>query len=737
MDIDAMYNELIEKIKRYHPARDLQIIEKAYRFAAEAHQGVPRESGDPYISHPLAVAIILAELELDLESIAAALLHDTIEDTDYVFEDIVEHFGEEIAQLVDGVTKLAKMQYTSKIEEQAENYRRMFLAMAKDIRVILIKIADRLHNVRTLKFRLPEKQQKVAQETLDIYAPLAHRLGMSKLRYELEDLSFKYLNSEAYYDLADKISRKQSERHAFIQEIVEAISARLAETHITATVEGRPKHFFSIYKKMVGKEKTLDQIYDLFAVRILVNEIRDCYEALGMLHGMYTPVPGRLKDFIGMPKANRYQSLHTTLIGQNGEPFEVQIRTWEMHRISEYGVAAHWKYKSNKSAVKNVDSSEEKLIWLRQILEWQRDLSDSKEYLDALKQDLDLFKGHVYCFTPKGEVISLTHGATPVDFAYAIHSAVGNRMIGAKVNSRIVTFDYALSTGDRVEIQVSKATKGPSRDWLNLVKTSQARSKINQWFKQENRGENVTRGRELLENEAKKKKVPLALLLEDGREAIVNERYNCLDFESLCAAVGHGGVKENQVVGRLYAEYEKTLPVADEETIIQGVLEDGAAPAQRDRKKKTGIIVKGVGDSNVRISKCCTPLPGDSILGFITRGRGVSIHRVDCANILQMSEIDQKRIIEADWQLPENNTDNMSYFTGLRISCHDRDGLIADITRALADERVKIKSINTRMEQAELIISVGIEIFSREQLDHLAAKILRQADVHEVERAAF
>ncbi|MDR2649196.1 MAG: bifunctional (p)ppGpp synthetase/guanosine-3',5'-bis(diphosphate) 3'-pyrophosphohydrolase, partial [Clostridiales bacterium] len=597
MNYDELYSELIKKIRRYHPSQDLSMIEKAYLTALEAHKEQLRKSGEPYIIHPLYVSIILAELQLDLESIEAGLLHDVIEDSPFSFDDIAGMFGEEVALLVDGVTKLEKLPYTSKEEEQAENFRKMFIAMAKDIRVILIKIADRLHNMRTLKYQPEYKQKEIAQETLDIYAPLAHRLGISRLRYELEDLCFKYLHNDEYHDMADKIKRKLSERQAFVNNMVDEIRRLVESENIEASVDGRPKHFFSIYKKMVSQDKTLDQIYDLFAVRVIVSDIRDCYEVLGIVHTMYKPITRRFKDYIAMPKTNRYQSLHTTLISQEGEPFEVQIRTYDMHKTAEYGIAAHWKYKEGKGGQVDPDSEEAKLSWLRQILEWQRELSDNKEFMDALKVDLNVFKDHIYCFTPKGEVISLINGANPIDFAYAIHTAVGNKMIGARVNGKIVNIDYILSTGDRVEIITSQNSKGPSSNWLKLVKTSQARSKINAWFKRENREDNIAKGKDLLEKEAKRRYLRLTELLNDERLNIVLNRFNAADLNSLCALVGYGGIKESQVISKLFEEYQKENVKEPDALVL-----DTKDRTARDRKKKSGIVVKGVGDINVRFS---------------------------------------------------------------------------------------------------------------------------------------
>ncbi|MDR1560684.1 MAG: bifunctional (p)ppGpp synthetase/guanosine-3',5'-bis(diphosphate) 3'-pyrophosphohydrolase [Clostridiales bacterium] len=729
MNYNELYSELIEKISQYHPSQDLSIIEKAYLTALDAHKDQLRKSGEAYIIHPLSVSIILAELQLDLESIEAGLLHDVIEDSPYSYNDIANMFSEEVAQLVDGVTKLEKLPYTSKEEEQAENFRKMFIAMAKDIRVILIKIADRLHNMRTLKYQPEYKQKEIAQETLDIYAPLVHRLGISTLRYELEDLCFKYLHSEEYHELAEKINRKLSERQAFVNRVVVEIRGLVESEGIEASVDGRPKHFFSIYKKMVSQEKTLDQIYDLFAVRVIVSDVRDCYEVLGIVHTMYKPITRRFKDYIAMPKTNRYQSLHTTLISQEGEPFEVQIRTYEMHKTAEYGIAAHWKYKEGKGGQVNPDSEEAKLTWLRQILEWQRELSDNKEFMEALKVDLNVFKDHVYCFTPKGEVISLINGANPIDFAYAIHTAVGNKMIGARVNGKIVTIDYALSTGDRVEIITSQNSKGPSPNWLKLVKTSQARSKINAWFKRENREDNIAKGRDLLDKEAKRRYLRLSELLSDERLNIVLNKFNAADLDSLCASVGYGGIKESQVISKLFEEYQKEN-VKEPETLAL----DTKDSAARDRKKKSGIVVKGVGDVNVRFSKCCSPVPGDEIVGFVTRGRGISVHRTDCANIINMDEIDRRRLLEAEWQLPDKSANGVHYRAELRIVGMERVGFLLDISRVIAEAHISVKDMSARTVNNEAIITLSLEITSREELDHIRIRLRRISGVHEIER---
>jgi len=743
MEGKALFEQLMTNLKRYHPSDDFSVVKKAYEIAIAAHGDQLRVSGEPYIAHPLSVAVILSELELDRETIAAGILHDVVEDTLYTHEDIVRMFGEDIAHLVDGVTKLEKLQYSSIEEQQAENYRKMFLAMSSDIRVILIKIADRLHNLRTMKVMPPESQKKKAQETMDIYAPLSHRLGISKIRYELEDLAFRYLNPEAYYDLKEKIQLKQSEREAFVGRIVADLQGKVKAAGIDGFVEGRPKHFFSIYKKMVSQDKTLDQIYDLFAVRAVVASLRDCYEILGIVHEMYKPIPGRFKDYIAMPKSNMYQSLHNTLIGPGGEPFEVQIRTYDMHRTAEYGIAAHWRYKEgggpeDTSQMTDEDRAEAKLSWLRQILEWQREMSDNKEYLDALKFDLNVYKDHVYCFSPKGEVISLINGATSIDFAYAIHSAVGNKMVGAKVNNKIEPIEYALQTGDRVEILTSQNSKGPSRDWLKIVKTSQARNKIQQWFKRENKDENAARGKEMLEKGAKKKGLVLSELLTPDRVKSVLNRFSLTDWESICAAVGHGGIKEGQVINRLYEEYlrQEGKAVAEDEAVKRLVnLNEQTVPAQAKRSKgNSGITVKGVGDINVRFSKCCSPVPGDEIVGFVTRGRGVSVHRTDCVNIIHLDDLDRHRLIEAEWQIPEKSGDNALFRADICITCDEQMGLLVDISRIFNDEKIDVKSLNARTAKNEAVFNVTINIASKEQLEKVRQRLMATAGVNNVER---
>ena len=558
-DPEELYQALIARVRKYHPSADITMIEKAYQIGKEAHKNQFRKSGEPYIIHPLWVAIILADLEMDKETIVAGMLHDVVEDTTMTLDEISAEFGEEVALLVDGVTKLGQLNYSQdKLEAQAENLRKMFLAMAKDIRVIIVKLADRLHNMRTMEFMTPAKQKEKSRETMDIYAPIAQRLGISKIKTELDDLSLKYYQPEVYNQLVHDLNARKTEREEFVQQIVAEVSKHMKNADIEAKVYGRVKHFFSIYKKMVNQNKTLDQVYDLFAVRIIVDSVKDCYAALGVIHEMYTPIPGRFKDYIAMPKANMYQSLHTTLIGPSGQPFEIQIRTEEMHKTAEYGIAAHWKYKeTGGSNTKGLNTQEEKLNWLRQILEWQRDMSDNREFLSLLKGDLDLFQEDVYCFTPNGDVKNLPNGSTPVDFAYAIHSAVGNKMVGARVNGKLVNIDYKIQNGDRIEILTSQNSKGPSRDWLNIVKSTQAKSKINSWFKKEYKEDNIIRGKDLISTYCKSKGINLPDIIKPKYQQIVQKKYGFRDWDAVLAAIGHGGLKEGQVVNRLLEEYEK------------------------------------------------------------------------------------------------------------------------------------------------------------------------------------
>lgn len=732
----VLYEELISSVRKYHPSTDISMIEKAYRIARDAHEGQVRKSGEPYIIHPLCVGIILADLELDKETIVAGLLHDVVEDTVMTTEEITREFGAEVALLVDGVTKLGQLNYSAdKVEVQAENLRKMFLAMAKDIRVILIKLADRLHNMRTLKYMPPHKQKEKARETMDIYAPIAQRLGISKVKIELDDLSLKYLEPEVYYDLVEKINLRRSEREAFVSGIVNGVREQIENAGIHAQIDGRVKHFFSIYKKMVNQEKTLDQIYDLFAVRIIVDTVKDCYASLGIIHEMYKPIPGRFKDYIAMPKPNMYQSLHTTLIGPNGQPFEIQIRTFEMHRTAEYGIAAHWKYKeaSGSSKASVTQQEEEKMSWLRQILEWQRDMSDNKEFLSLLKSDLDLFSESVYCFTPAGDVKTLPNGSTPIDFAYNVHSAVGNKMVGARVNGKLVPIDYMIKNGDRIEIITSQNSKGPSRDWLKVVKSTQAKNKINQWFKQELKEDNILKGKDMLAQYAKLKGIGLGNLTKPKYLESVMKKYGFRDWDSVLAAVGHGGLKEGQVINKLLEIYTKEHKG---ELTDEKVLE--AAEETKDklhiRKSKSGIVVKGIHDVSVRFSRCCNPIPGDEIVGYVTRGRGVTIHRTDCINIINMSLEDRERLIDAEWQ-SESVGDGEQYTAEINVYANNRTGLLVDISKIFTERKIDITSMNTRTsKQGRATINIAFDIKSKEELSSLVEKIRQVESVLDIGR---
>lgn len=736
---EILYKELIQKILKYHPSTDITMIEKAYNLAYNAHENQFRKSGEPYIIHPLCVAIILAELELDKETIVAGILHDVVEDTEYSLEQISEMFSEEIALLVDGVTKLTKLNYSmDKVEIQAENLRKMFLAMAKDIRVILIKLADRLHNMRTLKYKKPEKQKETARETMDIYAPIAHRLGISKIKIELDDLSLKYLHPDVYKDLAQKIATKKSERQAYIDAVVDEVKQHIDNAGISAKVDGRIKHFFSIYKKMVNQNKILEEIYDLFAVRIIVNSVKDCYAALGVIHEMYKPIPGRFKDYIAMPKPNMYQSLHTTLIGPKGSPFEIQIRTYEMHRTAEYGIAAHWKYKEGGDGKGSTPKAEEKkLTWLRQVLEWQRDLSDNKEFLSLLKNDFDLFSDSVYCFTPTGDVKTLPTGSTPIDFAYSIHSAVGNKMVGARVNGKLVPIDYVIENGDRIEIMTSQNSKGPSRDWLSIVKSTQAKNKINQWFKSQRKEDNINKGKEQLASYCKAKSITLSDILKPEFMNAVLRKYGFRDWDSVLAAIGHGGLKEGPVVNKLLDEYKKKhkLEITDEN--VKDTLSEIRESRPSHKRSKSGIVVEGINDVAVRFSKCCSPVPGDEIIGFVTRGRGVSIHRTDCINVINLPEEDRVRLIEAEWNIPDGKANDSVYTAEIKIYANNRTGVLVDISRIFIENKIDVTSMNVRTsKQGTATIIMGFEINGVEQLSDLVAKLRTVQSVLDIERTA-
>ena len=729
---EELYDILIATIKRYHPSGDVSAVEKAYRMAKDAHGDQKRKSGEPYIIHPLHTAIILAELELDKESIIAGLLHDVLEDTSVSKEKMISEFGVEVAELVDGVTKLTKLSYDAdKVEEQAENLRKMFLAMAKDIRVILIKLADRLHNMRTLQYMKPEKQREKARETMDIYSPIANRLGISKIKIELDDLALRYLEPEKYQELVDKVHERLEHREEFIASLIEEVRGHIEKAGVKATIDGRVKHYFSIYKKMVNQNKTFDQIYDIFAVRIIVDSVMECYGALGVIHEKYTPIPGRFKDYIAMPKPNMYQSLHTTLIGPKGMPFEIQIRTYEMHKTAEYGIAAHWKYKENLSGDGN--NEEQKLSWLRQILEWQRDMSDNKEFLNLLKDDLNLFSENVYCFTPNGDVKNLPNGSTPIDFAYSIHSAVGNRMVGARVNGKMVNIDYHLQNGDRVEVITSQNSRGPSMDWLKIVKSTQAKNKINQWFKQLSKEDNIIKGRELIEKYCKTKAIALSDIVKPEYVEKVLLKYGFRDWETILATIGHGGLKEGQIVNKLVEEYEKVhKKVVTDEQIISAVEENKQKPEKHSFK--SGIVVEGMDDVAVRFSKCCSPLPGDEIIGFVTRGRGVSIHRTDCVNVINLPDIDRARLIEATWAKQENN-ENEKYTAEIIIYAENRVGILADVSKIFTEKNIDVTSLNCRIsKQGTASISMSFQVQGVGELNKLIDKIRSVESIIDIER---
>ena len=737
-DPNRLYDMLIARIRKYHPSTDVSMIEKAYKLAVKAHGDQRRKSGEPYIIHPLWVAIILADLEMDKETIAAGMLHDVVEDTKFTEEDIRREFGDEVALLVDGVTKLGRLSYSSdKLEVQAENLRKMFLAMAKDIRVIIIKLADRLHNMRTLQFMTPAKQKEKAKETMDIYAPIAQRLGISKIKTELDDLALKYSQPEVFYDLVNQINARKTEREEFVEQIVEEVSTHMKNANIKAEVNGRVKHFFSIYKKMVNQDKTVDQIYDLFAVRIIVESVKDCYAALGVIHEMYTPIPGRFKDYIAMPKPNMYQSLHTTLMSSVGQPFEIQIRTEEMHKTAEYGIAAHWKYKESNDGKKSVEAQEEeKLSWLRQILEWQRDMSDNREFLNLIKGDLDLFAEDVYCFTPQGDVKNLPNGSTPIDFAYAIHSAVGNKMVGARVNGKLVNIDYKIQNGDRIEILTSQNSKGPSRDWLNIVKSTQAKNKINQWFKKEFKESNIIRGKDMIATYCRAKSINVANIIQPKYQEIVQKKYGFKDWDSVLAAIGHGGLKEGQVVNRLAEEYGKDHRQAITDEVVLERVAEAAKNKVHIAKSKSGIVVKGIDDMAVRFSRCCNPVPGDEIVGFVTRGRGLSIHRTDCINMIHLSESERARRIPAEWETEVTEKSGGQYLAEIKMYANDQQGLLMEISRIFTEGNVDVKSMNVRTsKKGTATIEMGFIVHGREELERIVKKLQQLSGIIDIERA--
>ena len=709
------FQVLEEKIRKYMPSADLSMVEKAYRVANEMHGGQKRASGEPFVTHPIEVAKIIADMELDLESVTAALLHDVVEDTDYTKEDVKREFNANVALLVDGVTKLSKIQYSSKEEHQIESLRKMFFAMAKDVRVILIKLADRLHNLRTMKSMPEETQRQKARETLEVYAPLAHRLGMSKVQCELEDLSLKYIDPIGYYEIIDKIAQKRSEREQYINDIIEILKKRLDEDGMHYQINGRAKHFYSIYRKMFTQNKSIDDIYDLFAVRIIVDTVADCYAVLGTVHDLFSPVPGRFKDYIAMPKPNMYQSLHSTMFGPNGTPFEIQIRTWEMHNTAENGIAAHWKYKEGKSGQSDLDS---KLEWIKSFLEIQKDATDADDFMYTLK--IDLFSDEVFVFTPSGDVVNLPAGSTPIDFAYSIHSAVGNSMTGAKVNGKIVTLDYHLNNGDIVEVIKGAANHGPNLDWLKIAKTSQARNKINQWFKKENREENIAKGKEMMERELKKAHIDLNILNDENFVAPMLKRYGFKQLDDVYSTLGYGGASATKFLAKLKNAKDAQLLKPETPAIGDLVSSKPSKPTSN-----SGVIVEGVENCLIRFSHCCNPVPGDDIVGYITRGRGVAIHRRDCVNITHdLQGVEADRFIKVSWDMGADS----NYQTLLCVTATDREMLIVDTTLALKDNNAVIKNYNARtVKNGIAIIDIVIEISSTQQREKIM-KSLKKID---------
>ncbi len=728
----------IGKLEQLNPNLNLNRIVKAYQFGESAHTGQFRKSGENYFIHPVQVSIILAELEMDEDTIIAGLLHDVIEDTIYTYEEVERVFGTQVAEMVDGVTKLGKIHYESKEERQAESLRKMFIAMAKDIRVIFIKLADRLHNMRTLKFMPDEKKKEKALETLEIFAPVAHRLGIHRIKWELEDLSLFYMDPEGYYDLVSKVDKKRDERETEIAEVIAEMRTNLDESGVKAEITGRPKHFYSIYKKMHHQNKEFNEIFDLTAIRVLVDSVKDCYGVLGIVHTLWKPIPGRFKDFIAMPKPNMYQSLHTTVIGPGGEPFEIQIRTWEMHKIAEFGIAAHWKY---KEGVEGTNEIEDKLSWLRQMMEWEKDMSNSQEFVESLK--IDVFENQVFVFTPKGEVVELPDGSTPVDFAYKIHSGVGNSCVGAKVDGRIVPLNYKLTNGKIVDIITAKNSQGPSRDWLKFVKSTQARNKIKHWFKKERREENIEKGREMLEREIRRSGQNFKELMKAEWMGPLMKRLSVKDADDLFAAIGYGGIMMSQVMPKIREklkeeEREKELQKkikAEQEAIAHGHTHTQSVKTEpvKPRTKPVndqGVTVRGADNMLIRFAKCCNPVPGDQIIGYITRGRGVTIHRADCPNF-QNSEGTENRFIEVDWIKDAN----VSYLTEIQIIAPDRKGLLTQITALMADMNVLVVGVNAKRTRDEIaIVNLSMEIADADQLKRLMSKFRSMPEVIEVKR---
>jgi guanosine-3',5'-bis(diphosphate) 3'-pyrophosphohydrolase len=723
-----MLGNIINQIESYNPNADLDIVVKAYNFSEMAHSNAQtRFSGERYFTHPYNVALILADLHMDVQTICAGLLHDVVEDTGITVDDIKKEFGVEIANMVDGVTKLSKVKYRNKEERQAESLRKMIVAMSKDIRVVIIKLADRLHNIRTLQYMPKEKQYQKAMETIEIYAPIANRLGIASIKWELEDLSLKYIDPEGYEDLLKKVQEKSEKRKGYISHIIEVIKEKLDEQKMAADIKGRPKSLYSIYKKMYFKNRSFEQIYDLIAIRIIVESIKDCYGALGIVHTLWKPVPGRFKDYIAMPKPNMYQSLHTTVIGPEGEPFEIQIRTLEMHQTAEYGIAAHWKY---KEGIDEPTNYEEKLNWLRQMLEWQQETKDPQEFMEALK--IDLYTDEVFVFTPKGEVVNLPTGSTPIDFAYRVHTAVGNKCVGAKINGRIVPLYTKLKTGDQVEILTSQSSTGPSRDWLKIAASSQAKSKIRKFFKDRDKEFNVEKGKELIEREIKKQGYQVGDLLKDDWIKTVADKYNMFSLSNLYAAVGSGGITENQIVNRLkliYLEKNKDKLELDKIESLEKSI-DAKIP-KRIEKHASGVIIKGIDNVKIRFSKCCNPVPGDAIVGYITRGRGVSIHRADCTNIHDLSDSSDQRFIEVQW----DDKEKAAFLSELQIKALDRPKLLQDITSLYVDAKLNAVSLNLRINKDKIaIVDIGFEINDIKQIEDLIKKIKKLDGVLEAYR---
>lgn len=739
VESDKELIEILDKVKSYAPNGDLDTIIKAYKLAKYAHRDQKRKSGEPYFIHPLAVANIICDMQLDIETVSGGLLHDVVEDTEYTYEDIESIFNKEIADLVDGVTKLGKIKYRSKEETQSENLRKMFLAMAKDIRVILIKLADRLHNMRTLNYMDPEKAKYKATETLEIYGGIAHRLGISKIKWELEDLALRYIDHDGYYELVEKVSMKRSQREENIARIVNCLQEKFAEMEIPCDVYGRPKHFYSIYRKMKNKNKSFEEIFDLTAVRVLVDTVKDCYAVLGVVHTLWKPIPGRFKDYIAMPKPNMYQSLHTTVVGPDGEPLEIQIRTHEMHNIAEYGIAAHWKYKEGISNSKE-DKIEEKLQWLRQMMEWEKDLKDPHEFMDALKEDV--FSSQVYVFTPQGDVIELPAESTPIDFAYRVHTNVGNKCVGAKVDGRMVTLDYKLQNGNIVEILTSSNSPGPSRDWLGIVKTPNAKSRIRQFFKKERREENIERGNSILEREFKKHGLPTTKdSVIDKNMLIIAKKFNQPNVEDLIATVGYGGIMASQVVTKLKELYTREIRQAMKEkkaSLSEDIEKHNISDTEYSKKRKKtpsqGIIVEGLDNILVRFAKCCNPLPGDEIVGYITKGRGVAVHRADCVNVNPDDEFFKKRMIKVSWD-GEGKDSNSTFEAEIQIKVVDRRGVVNEITHIVANEKIGLNGINARKgKDSEVTINLLVEVGGTEQLDYLMKKIKAVPGVERIYR---